>query len=86
MRKALTIIILLFLFALFSCKKKRNRSFTVIKDCTGTYLRFGEKDYHVCNLEKLSSYTDGTKVTTTFKKSKEWLRYLNYKYTRQKCK
>ena len=44
---------------------------TVVRDCTGTYLRFKGKDYHVCNLEKVSSFSDGTTVTATFKKIKE---------------
>ncbi len=40
---------------------------TVIKDCTGTYLRLDGKDYHVCNLEKVSAYTNGAKIPVTFK-------------------
>jgi hypothetical protein len=71
MKKAFAIIMFSFLLALFSCKKERNKSMIVVKDCTGTYLRFGEKDYHICNLEKISSYADGTKVIATFKKIKE---------------
>jgi SH3-like domain-containing protein len=44
---------------------------TVVKDCTGTYLRYKEKDYHVCNLEMTSSYENGALVTATVKKIKE---------------
>ena len=44
---------------------------TVIRDCTGTYLRLDGKDYHVCNLEKVSSYPNGTNVVVTFKKIKD---------------
>jgi len=40
---------------------------TVVKDCSGTYLRLDGKDYHVCNEEKLSSFSSGTNVTATFK-------------------
>ncbi len=43
----------------------------VVKDCTGTYLRFEGKDYHVCNLEMLAPYTDSAEVTATFKKTTE---------------
>ena len=68
MKKILSIITVAFLLTMFSCTKERNKSMTVVKDCTGTYLRMDGKDYHVCNLEKLSSYSDGTKVTATFKK------------------
>ena len=60
----LTIIIALFL----SCKKEKDQRATVIKDCTGTYLRVDKKDYHVCNLEKVASFPDGAVVTTTFKR------------------
>lgn len=41
---------------------------TVVKDCTGVYLRFYNKDYLVCNLDKVSSFADGAKVKATFKK------------------
>lgn len=41
---------------------------TVIKDCTGVYLRFYNNDYTVCNLDKVSSFPDGAKVKATFKK------------------
>ena len=40
----------------------------VIRDCTGTYLQFQGKDYHVCNIEKLSSFAKGITVNVTFKK------------------
>ena len=40
---------------------------TVLKDCSGTYLRTDGKDFHVCNQEKLSSFSSGTNVTATFK-------------------
>lgn len=40
---------------------------TVVRDCSGTYLRLDGKDYHVCNEEKLSSFSSGTNVTATFK-------------------
>lgn len=43
------------------------RQATIVKDCTGTYLRMNEKDYQVCNLEAASSIPNGTKVTATFR-------------------
>ena len=65
-------LILLALTALFaSCKKEINKTVTVQRDCTGTYLRLKGKDYRVCNLEKVSSFSDGATVTATFKKIKE---------------
>ena len=42
---------------------------TVVRDCTGMYLRFEGKDYHVCNEESFSSIADGTRVTATFEKT-----------------
>ncbi len=68
----LIFLILLVLTALFpSCKKERNQTVTVERDCTGTYLRLDGKDYQVCNLEKVSSFSDGATVTATFKKINE---------------
>lgn len=40
---------------------------TVIKDCTGSYLRFNDKDYHICNIEIVENYNDGTEVNASFK-------------------
>lgn len=38
----------------------------VIKDCTGTYLRLNDKDYPVCNEDKLDKFADGTSVDASF--------------------
>ena len=53
-----------------SCKKQDSdmQTVTVVRDCTGTYLRYQEKDYQVCNLEKLNSYADGAVVLANFRK------------------
>jgi len=40
----------------------------VIKDCTGSYLQFKEEDYHICNIEVVENYTNGTEVKASFKK------------------
>lgn len=40
---------------------------TVVKDCTGTYLRMNGKDYQVCNTATTISYTAGTRVKVSFK-------------------
>lgn len=55
------------LFLIF-CKKERNKNAALVRDCTGTYLRIEGKDYQVCNLAKVAKYTDGTKVSVTYKK------------------
>ncbi len=39
----------------------------VVRDCTGTYLRFGEKDYPVCNDEILKDKATWTSVRVRYK-------------------
>jgi len=41
---------------------------TIIKDCTGSYLRLNNKDYHICNIEVTESFDSGTEVEASFKK------------------
>ncbi len=55
----------------FTKPKERNQSVTLLRDCTGTYLRWQGKDYQVCNIEKVSSFPDGSTMTATFKSIKE---------------
>jgi hypothetical protein len=65
----LILSILLASASLFSgCKKEINQTVTVERDCTGTYLRFDGKDYHVCNPEKVASFSDGATARAKFKK------------------
>jgi hypothetical protein len=54
-------------FALMSCKKESGKKMTVVKDCTGSYLRVDGKDYQVCNLEKTNPFPNGAAVTVSFK-------------------
>lgn len=55
--------------SLFSCEKNtNNKNATVIKDCTGTYIRYQEKDYQVCNTSTLFPYGDGKSIKVTFKR------------------
>ncbi len=63
-------LLLLFILTLFLifCKKERNKNATVLRNCTGTYLRMDGKDYRVCNIELVSQFTDGTKVSVTYNK------------------
>lgn len=53
-----------------ACKKVNDKSVTVIKDCTGTYLRYKGNDYHVCNTEATDAFADGKQAIATFKKIK----------------
>jgi hypothetical protein len=54
-----------------SCKKDKSETMTVVRNCTGTYLRLDGKDYHVCNLEMVEPFSDGESVSVEFKKIKE---------------
>jgi hypothetical protein len=64
------LIIFLFFITILTttCKKRTRGTMTVIKDCTGSYLRYNDKDYPVCNEDKLDSFEDGTTVSATFVK------------------
>lgn len=41
---------------------------TVIKDCTGTYLRINNEDYQVCNADILKDHQEGSTVSATYRK------------------
>lgn len=67
---------ILFLLAVFTvlavaCKKTPRTTVTVVRDCTGTYLRMDGKDYLVCNLEQVERFADGAVVKASFKRLKE---------------
>ena len=68
MKKIMFALAPLLLVAIISCKKIVHQSSTIVRDCTGTYLRINEKDYQVCNLEKVNPYADGDLITVTYKK------------------
>ena len=71
MKRLICIAMSIVFLSFFSCKKTSTESMTVLKNCTGVYLRFENKIYHVCNPEMVSSFGDGTSVTATFRKIKE---------------
>jgi hypothetical protein len=68
MKKLLLITTVAALLTLFSWKRETNKPMTLIKDCTGTYLRMDGKDFKVCNIGKLIFFSAGTTVNSTFKK------------------
>lgn len=63
-----TYIAIILLFALQACEKEFNQPATIIRDCSGTYLRFEGKDYQVCNTEKTDSFNNEATVIATFKR------------------
>lgn len=71
MRKKVSSILSLGLFSvgLLSCATVHDRlsTGTIVRDCTGTYVRLGEnEDYLVCNSDILASKKDGEKVSLIF--------------------
>ena len=68
MKKLLLITTVAVLLTVFSCKRETNKPMTVVRDCTGTYLRMDGKDFQVCNIGKLSLFSTGTAVNATFRK------------------
>lgn len=59
----------IFATLLFSCATAHDRlqTGTIVRDCTGTYLRIGEnEDYLVCNAKILESKKDGEKVSLIY--------------------
>ena len=57
----------LLLILVLSCKKSNHQEATVVKDCSGTYLKIGGKEHQVCNAEYLSPFEDGDKVAVDYK-------------------
>ena len=72
----LTNILVLAISALsfLSCKSVHDslQTGTIVRDCTGTYLRIGENnDYLVCNSDILASKKEGEKVSLVFVYTKD---------------
>ncbi|RLD43551.1 MAG: hypothetical protein DRI86_09740 [Bacteroidetes bacterium] len=71
--KTIQIILVLFTLTFFvsSCEKVSNVEVTVIKDCTGSYLRYEGKDFQICNIETVKNIQNETVIKASFKKVKE---------------
>lgn len=66
MKSILSIFAVVFaLTTLSSCDKSKVKM-TVVKDCTGVYLRDNSRDYFVCNDEILENYSAGDKIKVTY--------------------
>jgi hypothetical protein len=70
MKNAIFIFATIASLALSSCKVLEDKS-TVIRDCTGTYLRINSKDYHICNPEAIASVAAEKEITAQYVKLKE---------------
>lgn len=66
--------LMIFATLLFSCASVNDskQTGTIVRDCTGTYLRVGDnQDYLVCNSDILTDKKDGEKVSLVFVYTKE---------------
>ena len=61
-------ILTIILLGTVSFNKTTSDTMTVIKDCTGTYLRLNNKDHRICNADKLDKYENGAVVDASFVK------------------
>lgn len=52
-----------------SVPPKKSAEATVVRDCTGTYLRINSNDYLVCNSGVLKDYQEGSKVKANYSKT-----------------
>lgn len=67
--------VLFCLFIIAGCHKNKgvpipdfSGSMTVVKDCSGDYLRYLKKDYLICNKQLLSGYNSGDAITASIRK------------------
>lgn len=68
MKRQILALVLLAFTTLISCSKVNNKDMTVIKDCTGSYLRYLDRDYHICNIELVEGFENGDAVEASFTK------------------
>jgi len=71
MKKALLLSLVFSLIAIVSCNKETANNAIVVRDCTGTYLSIDGDDFYVCNPDKITGYSDGTKVNVSYKSIEE---------------
>lgn len=64
--RTIVLIITIIFIGVSSCKKRTDGTMTVIKVCEGTYLRLNNKDYKICNENKLEKYGNGAIVKARF--------------------
>jgi hypothetical protein len=69
--KRILAIAIMACIGLSACNKEEQDAMTVIKDCTGTYLRKNGFDYRVCNTEKTLKFNHEARVRVTYKNLKQ---------------
>jgi hypothetical protein len=50
-----------------SCSKEKIEEFTVLKDCSSTFLLGENISYYICNEDKLNNYNNGDKISVVLK-------------------
>lgn len=61
----------LLMMLLISCQKESYTNATIIKNCTGTYLKVLDKEYLVCGSISNGTFENGQAVLVSFKLTKE---------------
>jgi hypothetical protein len=68
MKKGTLITATIFLLMISGCRREYDQQVTVVRDCTGTYLRLDGLDYQVCNPQAVASFSDAAAVIASFRK------------------
>ena len=63
----LSIVVVVAYLGLSGCTDSQTQSGTVIKNCTGSYLRFDDNVYKLCNPEIIESYPGGEIITVVLR-------------------
>jgi hypothetical protein len=73
MRKLILLIASFVLITFISCAKRDYKSVTVVRHCTGPYLKIDGLEYLVCNPKMIESVKDGEQVMADYSFSDECL-------------
>ena len=71
--KTILFVVTLAMLINSSCRKGQSQAATIVRDCTGTYLKMNGKDYYVCNAGKIAFFPTGTTIDVSFKTTDECL-------------
>ena len=71
MKKIFILTLLSLFFIITSCSKITSEEVEIVKDCTGSYLKFNNKDYHICNEEIVNGFNNGDIVEASFRRIDE---------------
>ncbi len=66
--KALPLLTTTLILLFTACNKEPLQQGILIRDCTGTYLQINNKDYHICNPEKVDGGPSSSPIEASYKK------------------